>query len=179
METISSLFFTVLNTKMGQIVALASEKSLYLLQFLDPNQPVTNLLESFEKKFALPLEEGRTKPIDSIAKELDLYFEGTLKNFLTPCLFLGTPFQQRVWQALKSIPYGKTISYSELAKAVDNPKGCRAVAQANASNLLVIIVPCHRVIAKGGALGGYNCGLARKQYLLDLERLQTSKSTSS
>ena len=82
---------------------------------------------------------------------------------------LGTPFQQRVWQALQDIAYGETISYAELAKQVDNPKGYRAVAQANGKNPFSIIVPCHRVISSSGQLGGYTGGLDKKRHLLALE----------
>ena len=82
---------------------------------------------------------------------------------------LGTPFQQKVWQALLDIKHGETISYAMLAQNVDNPKGFRAVANANGKNPLSIIIPCHRVIASDGKLGGYTGGLDKKQHLLALE----------
>ena len=82
---------------------------------------------------------------------------------------IGTEFQQRVWHALQGIEYGETISYATLAQRVDSPKGFRAVAQANGKNPFSIIVPCHRVIASDGKLGGYTGGLDKKQYLLALE----------
>ena len=78
----------------------------------------------------------------------------------------GTPFQQKVWQALRQIPYGQTISYAELALQVDNPKGFRAVAQANGRNPLSLIIPCHRVIASDGKLGGYTGGRLSKHCLI-------------
>ena len=81
----------------------------------------------------------------------------------------GTPFQLRVWRALQDIPYGRTCSYAELAAAVGSPRACRAVGQANGRNPLMIVIPCHRVIAAGGGLGGYSGGLEVKRFLLRLE----------
>ena len=81
----------------------------------------------------------------------------------------GTPFQLRVWRALQDIPYGRTCSYAELAAAVGSPRACRAVGQANGRNPLMIVIPCHRVIAAGGGLGGYSGGLDIKRFLLRLE----------
>lgn len=103
-------------------------------------------------------------------KQLDEYFKGERQAFdLALDLSLGTPFQQRVWRALQNIDHGATISYATLARNVDNPKGFRAVANANGRNPFSIIVPCHRVIASDGKLGGYTGGLDKKEYLLALE----------
>jgi AraC family transcriptional regulator of adaptative response/methylated-DNA-[protein]-cysteine methyltransferase len=98
-----------------------------------------------------------------------LYFQGKLKEFKTPIALNGTPFQKQVWEELLKIPYGQTISYKDLAIAVGNPRGCRAVAQANGANNLAVIIPCHRVINHNGRIGGYGGGLDRKKWLLDLE----------
>lgn len=105
------------------------------------------------------------------ARELDAYFAGQLHVFTVPLSLedLGTPFQRRVWQALRAIPYGETCSYAALAAAVGCPHGARAVGQANHHNPLVIVVPCHRVVNADGGLGGYAGGLAIKQRLLALE----------
>ena len=103
-------------------------------------------------------------------EQLKAYFKGDRQNFDLPIdASLGTHFQQRVWQALQDIGYGETISYATLAQNVDNPKGFRAVANANSKNPFSIIVPCHRVIASDGKLGGYTGGLDKKEYLLGLE----------
>ncbi len=109
--------------------------------------------------------------------ELDEYFAGTRKIFDVKITFKGTPFQYKVWQALLEIPYGKTISYADLAKAVENPKACRAVGSANGKNPIAIIIPCHRVITSNGNLGGYAYGLEVKKQLLDLEEKELVKST--
>lgn len=102
--------------------------------------------------------------------QIDEYAQEQRQNFDLPLdLSLGTEFQQQVWQALQQIEYGKTISYAELACRVGNPKAYRAVANANGNNPFSLIIPCHRVIASDGTLGGYTGGLDKKQYLLALE----------
>ena len=93
----------------------------------------------------------------------------SLRRFDLPLAPRGTPFQLRVWRALQDIPYGRTCSYSELAAAVGDPRACRAVGRANGRNPLMIVIPCHRVIAAGGGLGGYSGGLEVKRFLLRLE----------
>src|SRR5207245_2176076 len=87
-----------------------------------------------------------------------------------PLVYPGTPFQQNVWSGLLTIPYGETCSYEDLARVVGSPQAHRAVGTANGKNRIAIVIPCHRVVNKGGKLGGYGGGLWRKQYLLDLER---------
>jgi methylated-DNA-[protein]-cysteine S-methyltransferase len=108
------------------------------------------------------------KPLIEAAKrELIAYFNGSRTDFTALVLDpQGTPFQLQVWQELRRIPRGQTISYGELARRVGNPKASRAVGQANGRNPIPIIVPCHRVIAADGSLGGYSSGLDRKRWLL-------------
>ena len=110
-----------------------------------------------------------SRQFDEACRQLDRYFEGRLKRFDLPLAPRGTPFQQRVWQALLEIPYGHTTSYSELAERIGNPKSVRAVGTANGANPISIIIPCHRVIGRDGSLTGYAGGLARKALLLKLE----------
>lgn len=102
-------------------------------------------------------------------KQVDEYLAGTRKEFDLPLLMEGTPFQQRVWAALQTIPYGETRSYHEIAVLTGNEKAVRAVGSANGRNPIAIIVPCHRVINTGGKLGGYGGGLPLKRQLLELE----------
>lgn len=114
-------------------------------------------------------EPAQALLIEAIA-QLTAYFEGERQTFDLPIdISLGTAFQQRVWRALQEIKHGETISYATLAKRVGNPKGYRAVANANGKNPFSIIVPCHRVIASDGKLGGYTGGLDKKEHLLALE----------
>ncbi len=105
-------------------------------------------------------------------RQLEEYFAGERRRFTVPLDLRGTDFQMRCWLALLGIPYGETRTYAEQARAVGNPKAFRAVGMANHDNPVAIIVPCHRVIASDGTLGGYGGGLPLKQQLLDLERGQ-------
>lgn len=102
-------------------------------------------------------------------KELEEYFAGRRREFDLPLAPHGTLFQQRVWQALRAIPYGSTCTYGELAAAVGNPRASRAVGMANHRNPLPILIPCHRVIGASGALTGYGGGLEWKRRLLAIE----------
>ena len=108
--------------------------------------------------------------LDGVCRELDAYFAGRLTRFETRVAPEGTPFQTRVWTALCDIPYGRTLSYSELARQIGAEKAVRAVGAANGANPIAIIVPCHRVIGADGSLTGFGGGLPVKRALLDLEQ---------
>lgn len=105
--------------------------------------------------------------------QLAAYFSGKLRQFRLPLLTKGTDFQQRVWSCLLTIPYGETISYRELAERVGSPRAFRAVGNANGKNPLPVLIPCHRVIASDGSLGGYSYGLDLKQELVRLEHIES------
>lgn len=107
--------------------------------------------------------------LEDLAEELTAYLEGALRGFTVPLDLRGTPFQLRVWSALQEIPYGEARSYSDIAAAIGSPGAVRAVGLANGSNPVPIVVPCHRVIGRGGALTGYGGGLEIKERLLRLE----------
>ncbi|MEA4895858.1 MAG: methylated-DNA--[protein]-cysteine S-methyltransferase [Oscillospiraceae bacterium] len=104
------------------------------------------------------------------AKQLREYFDGTRKSFDLPLDAQGTEFQKKVWEALLEIPYGETKSYKDIAERAGSPRGFRAVGGANHNNPISIVIPCHRVIASDGGLGGYGGGLGTKTLLLELER---------
>ena len=106
---------------------------------------------------------------DTAVRQLREYFAGTRRKFAVPLDLDGTEFQQRAWAAMCGIRYGHTLSYAQQAKAIGKPKAVRAVGSANGANPVPIIVPCHRVIASDGSLGGYALGLTMKRYLLALE----------
>ena len=108
-------------------------------------------------------------PLRAARGELEAYFAGEHREFSLALEAAGTPFQMRVWQELRAIPYGETISYGELARRIGNPRAVRAVGLANGRNPISIIVPCHRVIGANGMLTGYGGGLERKRFLLALE----------
>lgn len=103
-------------------------------------------------------------------EQLGDYFAGSRTDFDLPLQAAGSVFQRRVWEQLASIPYGRTWSYGELARAIGQPGAARAVGLANGRNPISVVVPCHRVIGTGGAITGYGGGVERKQTLLDLER---------
>ncbi len=121
---------------------------------------------SFEKT-----EKDDKLPIFNEAfKQLNEYFEGKRKDFDLPIKLRGTEFQLKVWEELKKIPYGQTVSYEYIAEKIGNKKACRAVGMANNKNPLCIIVPCHRVVGKNGKLTGYAYGNDIKARLLEIER---------
>ena len=112
---------------------------------------------------------GGTPLLLEAARQLDEYFAGTRKGFDLPLDLQGTLFQRQVWEMLRTIPYGETRTYGDIAARIGNPRASRAVGMANHSNPVMIIVPCHRVVGKGGGLTGYAGGLPMKQFLLERE----------
>jgi methylated-DNA-[protein]-cysteine S-methyltransferase len=121
------------------------------------------------QRHAPPAEEGMVRdegPFAELAGQLGEYFAGAAVEFDVPLSLRGTPFQQRVWAALREIPYGETISYGELARRLGTPGASRAVGLANGRNPVAIVIPCHRVIGADGRLTGYGGGLERKSWLL-------------
>lgn len=143
--------------------------------------PVTNL--------AVTVEDGAVTKIDlrkrgqrspkgefehQVCRELNEYFAGVRKAFTFPIKTEGSQFYQSVWHELTRIPYGETVTYGELARVLGNPGAARAVGTANGRNPIPIVIPCHRVVAAGGKLGGYGGGLTLKRRLLDLEAANSS-----
>jgi methylated-DNA-[protein]-cysteine S-methyltransferase len=143
-----------------------------IIEIIADEKAITGI---YLKQDGRPANEGAISDplIRKACKQLDEYFAGRRKEFTLPLSFQGTAFQVRVWKQLQQIPYGKTISYAQLAHAIQNPKACRAAGSANGKNPISIIIPCHRVIAADGSLGGYASGLEIKKQLLDLERKNT------
>jgi methylated-DNA-[protein]-cysteine S-methyltransferase len=125
-----------------------------------------------------PEQAGEPDPtaFDEPVRQLAEYFAGELTEFDLELTLAGTPFQQRVWTALREIPYGETESYGELAQRIGSPTGARAVGLANGRNPISIIVPCHRVIGSSGSLTGYGGGIERKQFLLEFEQRVSGKT---
>jgi methylated-DNA-[protein]-cysteine S-methyltransferase len=118
------------------------------------------------------LVEGSTPVLERAVAQLQEYFDGTRREFDLPLDPSGTPFQQSAWMVLRTIPYGKTISYGQQAERLGDPNKARAVGAANGKNPLSIVVPCHRVIGSSGDLTGFAAGLDVKSWLLDHERQQ-------
>lgn len=148
-----------LDTPIGDLHLFATEHELVRIDFRAPPKSVTKLASATTKNPVL--RKART--------QLKEYFAGRRTQFDLPLALMGTPFQMRVWKELTRIPYGKTISYGEQAKRVGAGKAYRAVGTANGRNPIPIVIPCHRVIAGDGGLGGYGGGLGVKTKLLRLE----------
>jgi AraC family transcriptional regulator of adaptative response/methylated-DNA-[protein]-cysteine methyltransferase len=162
-----------IESPMGPLIAAANSKGLCLLEFSD-RRMLDAQFATLRKYFKCSIVPGENKYIIQLKKELEKYFEGNLDNFTVPLVYPGSPFQQKVWNELLRIPYGKTLSYEALANKVEVPNGQRAVGHANGLNRIAIVIPCHRVVNKNGNLGGYGGGLWRKQKLLLLEKGQLS-----
>lgn len=158
-----------IETPLGPMIAMADEKALHLLEFLDHkhlNDKQTWLLKHTQSYMI----EANNTVLNLIQSELEAYFARKLVQFTTPIQLLGTPFQVQVWNTLRSIPYGQTLSYQAEAQHMNRPNAYRAVANANGANRLSIIVPCHRVIRMNKNLGGYGGGIHRKEWLLAHEK---------
>lgn len=160
-----------LDTPLGSMLVVADEKGLYILEFID-RRGLEQEIFRLKKKINAVIIPGETSSIESIATELFDYFNKKQFIFKTPIHLIGSPFQKSVWAELIKIPPGETRSYLDIAKSLNAPTACRAVARANGANSLAIIIPCHRVINSNGELGGYGGGVARKQWLLEHEELK-------
>lgn len=157
-------------TPIGVMIAMATDEAICLLDFFDSKTLLIDQTIVMQHFKVTDDEEKDTPLLLELAHQLNEYFAKERKEFTLPIELIGTSFQQKVWKMLQIIPYGETRTYKEQAIAVGNPKGVRAVANANAKNRISIIVPCHRVIGTNGTLTGYAGGLDRKKFLLDLER---------
>ena len=158
-----------LDTPLGGMIAVADDRSLHLLDFVDGKglpAELKRLSAGAQGRIAL----GRTPALDRTEAELASYFAARSASFTVPLALRGTPFHREVWQALRAIPPGETISYGTLAARLGRPTSARAVARANGMNKIAIIIPCHRVIGADGSLTGYAGGLWRKQALIDIEQ---------
>jgi O-6-methylguanine DNA methyltransferase len=149
---------------MGVVIAGATAKGICRLQFSDVLRDSAEFTLSGEN-----IAPESVWHLEQVGSELQEYFEGTRKRFTVQVDLAGTEFQLRVWNELIKIPFGSTLNYQQLAKRLGDPHATRAVAAANARNPVLILVPCHRVIAADGTLAGFSGGLWRKRDLLDLE----------
>lgn len=164
----------------GRIFLAASELGLQTLIFVDGEEETlhkklfTGMSSQAEFSKGMSSQSNfQDKIAPLVIDQLDEYFSGNGKSFDIPLDLQGTEFQKRVWAELLKIPFGKTISYKELAIRLGDVKCIRAAGTANGANPVSIIVPCHRVIGSDGSLIGYGGGLWRKRWLLDFERKDT------
>ena len=158
-----------IETPLGTMIACADESGISMLEFSE-RKSLNKELEDISKYFKANIIQGENPHFKTLEKELNDYFEGKIQEFTVPLSPVGTDFQKKVWEVLRTIPYGTTRSYQQQADILGNPKAVRAVANANGLNKISIIIPCHRVIGSNGTLTGYGGGIWRKQKLLELEK---------
>jgi AraC family transcriptional regulator, regulatory protein of adaptative response / methylated-DNA-[protein]-cysteine methyltransferase len=156
-----------IDTPIGPMTLGATDSAVVLCDFSD-RRMMPAQLAAVRRRFGPTIDEA-SELLDRTESQLREFFAIQRHAFDLPIDLPGSRFQERVWGELRRIPYGSTISYRELAERVGAPQAPRAVGRANGSNRLAVIVPCHRVIAAGGGLGGYGGGLDAKRWLLDLE----------
>lgn len=152
--------FTAMDSQLGEILLAGNENGLTQVSFQNGKSPLS------------PAPDWRQDDTfwATAVSQLTAYFAGELQTFDLPLAPKGTPFQQKVWAYLQTIPYGRTTTYGTIAQELGNPKSTRAVGAANGRNPIAVIIPCHRVIGSDGKLTGYAGGLKVKEALLALER---------
>jgi len=160
-----------IDTPIGRMTIGATDSAVVLADF--SHRPMMRAQLASVRRRIGPTVPGDAPLLERVEAQLGEYFAGRRQDFDLTLDLPGSPFQERVWGELTRIPYGDTITYRELAERVDASPGWRAVGRANGSNRLAVIVPCHRVVATGGGLGGYGGGLPAKRFLLDLEARAT------
>ena len=147
------IFSTMFHSPAGTIVLEGDDRRLTRIGFGVPAAPA-----------------GDSAAAAAAAIQLEQYFAGERTSFDLDLELAGTPFERRVWDELRAVPYGETASYAEIARRIGRPSACRAVGRANGRNPIAVVVPCHRVIGSDGSLTGYAGGIEMKRALLDLER---------
>jgi AraC family transcriptional regulator of adaptative response/methylated-DNA-[protein]-cysteine methyltransferase len=165
---------SLLDTPLGPMLAVVNERAVVQLEFAD-RRGLELSYAQMKKRFGVTVVPGENGVTKQLRAELAEYFDGERNEFSVAMELRGTEFQEKVWRQLMRIPHGQTRSYAEVAEAIGKPGAVRAVARANATNRLYLLVPCHRVISHDGKLSGYGGGLARKQRLLELERRPLAK----
>lgn len=166
-----------IETPLGTMLALADDQGLRLLEYVD-RRGLERELVQLRRRLKCVIVPGNHPILDHTAEQLAAYFSGKSLIFTLPLAPVGSDFQRRVWNELGRIPLGRTRSYAEMAKRLGIPKAPRAIGRANGSNMLALVIPCHRVIKADGSLGGYAGGIWRKQRLLEHERKYAPNNTA-
>lgn len=170
----STLFVNEMDSPLGTLTIVATERGVCHIHFGDLETCTAALRAKLRKQgltgeFIRCEEQSANDTLHSVCEQLHDYFKGERIQFDVPLDLSGTPFQRKVWEALREIQYGETRSYKQIAESIGAPKAVRAIGGANNQNPLPIIVPCHRVIGSNGAMVGYGGGLDKKEILLNLE----------
>lgn len=153
------MYYCTVSTPIGELLLAGTPEALHRVHFQNGPDPLRP-----ERDW-----EQSEKPFRETIRQLNAYFAGRLREFDLPLVPEGTDFQRKVWRALQTIPYGRTISYGDLARRIRQPTASRAVGAANGRNPIPVIIPCHRVIGANGSLTGFGGGLPIKRQLLALE----------
>lgn len=164
------VYYASADTTLGRVLVAATDRGICRIAFGDDGDELVQALRRAFQRAELIEAPARISPF---IDQIDAYLHGRRETFDLPLDITTTAFRQRVWDALRSIPYGETRSYTQIAESLGVPRAVRAVASACASNPIALAIPCHRVLQKGGALAGYRWGLARKAALLDAEARRT------
>jgi len=168
-KTRTPLFAERIDTPLGAMVAVADDEGLRLLEFID-RRAIERELSSLRNRLRTNVVPGEHRYLTATHQQIADYFSGRNLEFDVPLAPVGSAFQLRAWKILRSIPAGETRSYSWMAKRLGDKNARRAVGRANGTNMICIVIPCHRVIRADGTLCGYGGGLWRKKWLLDHER---------
>ena len=167
-----------IDTPIGPMLAIADRHCLHLLEFAE-RKALAAEIRKLQIFTGSGIVMGRHPPINQIETELHRYFAGEDLGFRTRLAGHGTPFQRRVWEALRAIPSGTVRTYGAIASELDLPSSTRAIAGANGANQIAIVIPCHRVLGADGSLTGYGGGLWRKRWLIEHERRMAAASAAS
>ncbi len=175
-EGLLDVAYTTADSPFGPLLLAQTERGLVRIGL--PNQDADELLVDLAARVSPRVLEAPAE-LDDVRRELDLYFAGKLHHFDLPLDWrLSSGFRQQVLRAINRIPYGHTRSYTEMARKAGNERAVRAAGTACGSNPIPLVVPCHRVLRSGGALGGYGGGLPMKEALLELEGVRDGKSSA-
>lgn len=151
------MYYTTYESPVGTLLIVGRDGAITRIHRLHPGEVID------------PDLDPNAAALSDVVSQLDEYFAGARTEFDFAVHTGGTPFQEKVWAALREIPYGRTLSYGQVAVKIGSPRAVRAVGTANSRNPIAIAIPCHRVIASGGRIGGYAGGLDMKEKLLQLE----------
>ncbi|ETF01158.1 methylated-DNA--protein-cysteine methyltransferase [Advenella kashmirensis W13003] len=166
-----ALYYRYLDSPVGPMIAMASEKGVILLEFLDTFSTIDKEITDLRTRYGFHLSGQDHSHLTAVQAQMDDYFAGRRQQFDLPLDAPGTAFDETVWAHLQRIPYGRTCSYGDLARDIGNGAHARIVGSANHRNRISIVIPCHRVIGADGSLTGYGGGLPRKRWLLEFESL--------
>lgn len=159
------IYESTIETPLGEMAVYAVSSGIVILTYTD-RKDFDTFVSSKLKTIGGEVVKGENEHIAQLRREIEEYFKGDRKDFSVKTVLFGTPFQISVWEMLRNIPFGETVTYSQAAAGAGSPKAVRAVGAANSKNAIEIVHPCHRVVGKSGALTGFASGIERKERLL-------------